>query len=123
MNIWHLICFVLAFIVGKTIKNYDKNKLIKEISNLKSIISETKSNENFLKLKAFREGDLVFTANDKFNFNKPYYIINFYNNGHYARIYPDPNHKGNLFEGTWGISVTELQHKQFPKCNTCGKDY
>lgn len=123
MNVWHVICFLLAFILGKSIKNCDKNKLLKDIDNLKNKLSEFKSHEENLKLKAFRIGDLVYTDCDKFKFNKPYYIIDFYNNGHYARIHHEKDCKGNLFEGTWGIAVSDLQHEQFPKCKTCGKDY
>jgi len=123
MNAWHVICFLLAFILGKSIKNYDKNKLLKDIANLKNKIQELNNKEVNLKLKAFRIGDLVYTSSDKFNFNKPYYIIDFYNGGHYARIHPEKDCKGSLFEGTWGVAISDLQHEPFPKCKTCGKDY
>lgn len=123
MNFWHLMCFLLAFFIGKSIKNYDRNNLLKNISDLKNKISDLKTNEDVLKLKAFRVGDLVYTDRDKFKFNKPYYVIGFYNNGYYARIHPEKDYKGNLFEGIWGVAVSDLQHNQFPKCKTCGKDY
>lgn len=87
------------------------------------IISTLTKKAEVLHENTFRLGDRVYTANDKFSFNEPYYIIQLYGglSARCAIILRDPNaNKDKNYSClSFGIQLKELQHEPFPICPKC----
>ncbi|WP_407501388.1 hypothetical protein [Elizabethkingia anophelis] len=111
----------------KTVSIYKKvaKKEHNRISALQNDLKELQTRYNELLVGiAFRVGDEVYTDDDRFEINKPYYIIDLYGGLDYqcALIHESKdNFRRPLSCVHFGILLHKLSHKPFPSCPKCNK--
>ncbi|MCT3662563.1 hypothetical protein HZR00_08570 [Elizabethkingia anophelis] len=122
-----IVITLIAIIMFKMVNIY-KNVAKKEhdkVGTLQNDLKELQTRYNeLLGGIVFRVGDEVYTDDDRFEINKPYYIIELYGglDSQCALIHESKdNFRRPLSCVHFGILLHKLSHKPFPSCPKCNK--